>query len=416
MQLLTINHPSQAAQRPLRTMRIHDENQAPASLVLPGKTIHQRNKSSPALTTVTQNGVVKAGVKRQAFADVSNVVRPLQVTRDDTALRGKNVVEPIKEVKQQQQENKPSQLLRPAQRPLSVAGLKGFLNNLTSSNPKSVNVDVQENVQPVANIARPTISKRTTTVFREDDQPMPVPQREPLVQQRPAATNIISRTVSTFSQKQPVDQIQQVQKVAAYEPRMDVAPQVQLPEYHDMRSDGVGLYDSNLLPEIHTDPSFFEPLDIYEDAAAHLVPETELVHPATQQHIPAPIESHHLLPVSELEGYWEEEGYDEQYDEEGYTTARSLRSKGDYTTGGTTVVLAPRITAKVEQELAEARDVMFQVKSANEQEDDESWDTSMVAEYGDEIFDYMRKLEVMQTSSSCNTRPRLTLASGSHEA
>jgi len=236
-----------------------------------------------------------------------------------------------------------------------------------------------------------------------------------LIQQRPAATNIISRTVSTFSQKQPAEQVQQVQKIATYEPRMDVAPQVQLPEYHDMRSDGAGLYDSNLLPEIHTDPSFFEPLDIYEDAAAHLIPEPELVHPTAQQHNPTHVESHHLLPVSELEGYWEEEGYDEQYDEEGYTTARSLRSKGDYTTGGTTVVLAPRITAKVEQELAEARDVMFQVKSANEQEDDESWDTSMVAEYGDEIFDYMRKLEVRHLSSGISLS-RLTLYPGPHEA
>lgn len=137
MQILTMSH-QQQPQRPLRALRIRDENQPPTA-VLAGKTIHQRNKSSPALTTLAQNGIAKAGVKRQAFADVSNIARPVNITRDDTALRGKSIAEPVKEIKLQETATaRPGALLRPAQRPLSVAGIKGFLTNLTSSNAKSI--------------------------------------------------------------------------------------------------------------------------------------------------------------------------------------------------------------------------------------------------------------------------------------
>jgi G2/mitotic-specific cyclin 3/4 len=395
MQILTMNH-QQQPQRPLRALRIRDENQAPTA-ILAGKTIHQRNKSSPALTTLAQNGVAKAGVKRQAFADVSNIARPVNITKDDTALRGKSFAEPVKEMKLQDTAiARPGALLRPAQRPLSVAGIKGFLNNLTSSNAKSIVAEQQENPLPLphANTAK-TMSKKATQVFRE---PEPI-AREPLVEQHPSINNVLARSNTNFSQNQyeTIEPVQQLQKVVSnhMDYRQDVAPQVLLPEYHDARSDGVRLYEAASLPEINTDmPSFFEPLEeMYEDAVAHNVQPQELVHPAIQQQHQQEFESHHQ-PMSEVEGFYDEEVYDDQYDEEGYTTARSMRSRGDYTTGATTVVLAPRVTAKVEQELAEAREVMAHIKMANEQEDDESWDTSMVAEYGDEIFEYMRKLEV----------------------
>jgi hypothetical protein len=96
--------------------------------------------------------------------------------------------------------------------------------------------------------------------------------------------------------------------------------------------------------------------------------------------------------VSEPEEYWEDEE-EEIYDEQGYTTAHSYRSRGDNTTGGATTVLFPKVTKKVEREIAAAKELVERSRTQDEI-DDEQWDTSMVAEYGDEIFAYMRELEV----------------------
>jgi len=381
IQLLTTGEQIQP-QRPLRTLRMRDENQAPIDAIIAGKTVHQRNKSSPALTTLAQAGAIKAaGMKRTAFADVSNVVRPLQVAaRDDSVLNVKSTnalnIKP-------QENTKNTTFAKPAQRPLSVAGIKGFLNNLTSSNTSAARLnatDNQENALPPANTSK-SITKRNTTVFRETEP----------AQQRPSIANILGRSQSTLGQ---VEQQHINVPASVYDPRLEVANHVQLPNYHDARSDGARLYDSNVLPEIPTDlPSFLDPLEVYEDAASHLPPHQELAH--TVSHHSAPGEpDRHMLPVSELEGYWEEEGYEDQYEEEGYTTARSLRTRSDFTTGAPTVALEPVITARSEQELFDAHAIVSELRGGSEAEDDESWDTSMVAEYGEEIFDYMRKLEV----------------------
>jgi hypothetical protein len=92
------------------------------------------------------------------------------------------------------------------------------------------------------------------------------------------------------------------------------------------------------------------------------------------------------------EEYWDEDEDEEYYDADGYTTARSLRSRGDNTTGGVTLVLAPRVTAKTQRELEAAR-IFVEANRSAEDIEDEQWDTSMVAEYGDEIFEYMHSLE-----------------------
>ncbi|OAQ99903.1 hypothetical protein LLEC1_06711 [Akanthomyces lecanii] len=95
--------------------------------------------------------------------------------------------------------------------------------------------------------------------------------------------------------------------------------------------------------------------------------------------------------LSEPEEWDEEE--DEEYDDQdqAYTTAHSFRSR-DYTTVGATTLLAPRVTARIQRELEEAR---FEVENSKFADDfeEEAWDVSMVAEYGDEIFDYLRELE-----------------------
>lgn len=83
--------------------------------------------------------------------------------------------------------------------------------------------------------------------------------------------------------------------------------------------------------------------------------------------------------------------FEDELDHEYNTTAGSF---GDITSDFSTVttVLNPADNKKA---LAEIADAKVHVSATRTQDDveDEQWDTSMVAEYGDEIFDYMRDLE-----------------------
>lgn len=83
---------------------------------------------------------------------------------------------------------------------------------------------------------------------------------------------------------------------------------------------------------------------------------------------------------------------EDEYYEDGYTTARSFGLRGE-STGGVTTVLAPKYTDKVQIELNHAKAYVDATRTPEDIED-EQWDTSMVAEYGDEIFAYMHELEV----------------------
>lgn len=107
------------------------------------------------------------------------------------------------------------------------------------------------------------------------------------------------------------------------------------------------------------------------------------------------------LPVAaELEEYWDDEEEQELCDEQGYTTAHSYRSHGDNTISGTTTLLAPHATVDDEEELDMAKAYVVDHQTEEEIEE-EAWDVSMVAEYGDEIFTYMRDLEVCSFFPIC---------------
>jgi hypothetical protein len=90
------------------------------------------------------------------------------------------------------------------------------------------------------------------------------------------------------------------------------------------------------------------------------------------------------------EQYYEVEEEDYGY-EEGYTTARSFGMQGE-STGGVTTVLAPKVSDNIKDEIQAAKEFVEATRPPEDIED-EQWDTSMVAEYGDEIFQYMHELE-----------------------
>lgn len=95
--------------------------------------------------------------------------------------------------------------------------------------------------------------------------------------------------------------------------------------------------------------------------------------------------------LSEPEEWWDDEEEEYEDAEQAYTTAHSFQP-GDLTTNATTM-LKPKVNAQVMRELEAAR---LEVLRSRQQEDieEEEWDVSMVTEYAEEIFGYLRQQEV----------------------
>lgn len=98
----------------------------------------------------------------------------------------------------------------------------------------------------------------------------------------------------------------------------------------------------------------------------------------------------------------------EDGDDDGYVTAHSYKSRGDYTTGAVTAEVLPEMTSRSRREVAAATRLVEASKTTDEVEE-ESWDTSMVAEYGEEIFTYMKELEVSRVIHASSTRQNTAL-------
>jgi G2/mitotic-specific cyclin 3/4 len=337
----------------MRALRIRDENAPPAQLPA-GKTLHSRNKSTPALSTLGQVGGIKAAAtKRTVFADVSNTTRQ-PAAKDDMVVGGKKkgleVLKDTAVVAVKEITSKPGALSRPAQRPLANITSKANASSGSDEAASAVLKPADVN-QPAANIRKILSKKSSTAVFQEaPSDPIieaalaPVPSRQPLPTQPSSFPN--------------VDRASAQSQLPAT-----------IPEEEDKAEAHKGAEDR------------YEYLDALEEQARVLEQER----------------NEELAKVNgtnglEQEEYWDEEEEEEYYDADGYTTARSLRSRGDNTTGGVTLVLAPRITTKTQRELEAAR-VFVEANRSAEDIEDEQWDTSMVAEYGDEIFEYMHSLE-----------------------
>ena len=408
-------------------LRLRDENMPPASNVGVLKTIHQRNKSTPALSALLKPAMTnQIQPKRSAFADLSNTVRSFVAAKDDMALFKKSAYEniplkdaynPVKEAVKPVQATVPGALLRPAQRSLSIMGMKTnqAFAATTATIAKPVVGDVRESslgvavVEPAAEsiITRKPLAKRQTAIFREPELPQPV--LAPIVE----LTAITSLQPNTVTVAAPPFAAPDTQK-ALPEP----------PLSEEQAIDGVSLLPalppqdpieflqltSNFQENFQESfPSFSEvdPTSIYPEIQLHnplpattepiisLNEEKEVYLPALESQFKAldPALDEKIIPISvpDIDGYWEEEDDEEYFDAEGYT-ARSIRSRGDNTTGAMTTVLAPRVTAAIDRELAAAK-IFVEQNRTDEDIEDEMFDTSMVAEYGDDIFDYMRDLE-----------------------
>ena len=390
------------------------------------KTLHQRNKSSPALSTIHQAGSLNLAAKRTAFGDVSNTTNVSRPSKDDSVIGAKGEYNISEKSLPTQQDKKPPSFLRPAQRPLSVSGLKGLLNNVANStNLPSVKqplVDIQQPLQQTSQAAntRKPMSKKSTHVFKdavtmqpqhsvhESQKPLPTTGPvAPVHRELPPRQQLKESNGSKEPQLKPQPtQSKLVGQITALEPAVaPSAAQASSEEPAVLRSDGIYI-DEHGQVQFYGLGESVEHVEVLQPSDKGMLLSVELpnqngkmaqdqvldaylakLHPESQRR-------HTLAPVSEPEECWDDEG-EENYDEEGYATVRSFKSRGENTTGGATTVLFPKVNQRTRKEIAAAKELIEGSKTAEELED-EAWDTTMVAEYGEEIFQYMKDMEVRE--------------------
>ena len=367
-------------------------------------------------------GVLKAAAKRTAFGDVSNTINVARPSKDDSAIGGKGELGNLEKIIIAPQEKKATSFLRPAQRPLSVSGLKPSINSTThSSNQPHIKHTIPDGQllpQPSDALSntRKIVNKKSTAIFNDAASIQPVHTAIDL----PEPSNLLAPIVPDHRELQSKQQPKSIDEGHIPQPRpkgglsrdtsecqsQEAPPKTQtLPDPAErptiLRSDGIYI-DEQGQEQLY---DYVDPIELAEiapaekDALSDVALSKQIGRTSFERYSevsiskPQPTQKATLATVSEPEEYWDDEG-EENYDEEGYVTARSFKSRGENTTGGATTVLFPKVNLKARKEIAAAKDLIERSKTAEELED-EAWDTTMVAEYGEEIFQYMRDLEVM---------------------
>ena len=394
-------------------MRARVDENVPPAVNGPQKTIHHRNKSSPALATLANTGNAKANVMRTAFGDVSNIVNGNRFgpSKDDLSYPVKPKSHIPEKTTLVQEESKPAALLRPAQRPLTASNLKSLLPSTNAKELDTFDHQAAGNERPttapvIAN-SRKVLTKRNTTIFKDTLLPTvseitAAPQKDlatgftfvpPVHQSLKKDTSTVDNGKLDVSQLQPSIHDVTVQQTSESSLKEKLSHSVKEPGLTaaDEREEPQIFHDSLPVQEPQTEnqhqalTAITENNNLVSDSATTALPEVTKAMPDSSHdrysQLPQPLEA---------EEYWDDE---ENVDEDGYVTAHSYKSRGDNTTGGATTVLFPQITKQVKRELAAAKQLVEATRTAEEIED-ECYDTSMVAEYGDDIFTYMKELEV----------------------
>ncbi|KAK3070226.1 B-type cyclin [Teratosphaeriaceae sp. CCFEE 6253] len=350
-------------QRP-RAVKVHDENMPPPAVIMngvaAGKTLHQRTKSTPSFGSLLQAGAVKAANKK-VLGEVNANIR---LIRDDSEV-GK--ASPGKIVMLEPAKPAPAAFARPAARPLA---------SKSSSSQATVQIITQGPAEP--ELAKKLVAKKSTKVLKEAPAAPPVEPKE---------------AISTA----PVHQTLAAPKPAAPAPVKPLPSATAVQHQEVRKTESVPLRDepATRAPPNHVNagshmapPGFASQQDYINFVAAQNAAQMHYQHPPMHT-VNGHSQYSHLDPMPVEQFYDVDE--DEYYCEDGYTTARSFGLRGE-STGGVTTILAPKETEKVQKELVEARMFVDSTRTAEDIED-EQWDTSMVAEYSDDIFGYMRELE-----------------------
>lgn len=372
---------------------------------------------------MAQTGGLKAAAKRTAFGDLSNAANVTRPSKDDSAILTKaNVTVTEKHVALLPQEKKTTAFSRPAQRPLSVSGLKSLLHNVAGphgqTSVRQTPIEPQQPAQPAVQQAntKKAAREKSTVVFTDAAISYPDPTKAdkdvPATAPLPPVHRELPSSQQPREEKQPLNlkpSSEHAQDTILNVPQSFYTaeePAIAVPwsdETAPLRSDGIYIDNHGEIQHY----VFADENDDQEDQAPEAIGEARDTAPTIDPRLVEKVDQYlkdreqerqadvgsrsKLPPVSEPEESWDQE--DGDYEEEGYVTARSFKSRGENTTNGVTTVVFPKVNQKIKKELATAKELIESTKTA-EEIDDETWDTSMVAEYGEEIFGYMRDLEV----------------------
>ncbi|KAF4969369.1 hypothetical protein FSARC_3395 [Fusarium sarcochroum] len=354
--------------------------------------LHQRHKSAGNLATMANNTTTatagfRGPAKRAAFGDMTNVSKQVGQTRDEGksikvySSNGVGQGHVGAPVNKENSAHSKDTFSRPAQRHANLASTRTALESKTSdANKKTLRNGSQENyVRKDTHIVTkaPALSSTQNAPALQPRHYKSQPQLKPQQQQGSLRRTQSKQLEKIVPRPDAVDM--------GYKATNPVALPTQEPDYP---YDHAAYLDSMYLPiETGVDLDALQK-DEYPEPLAKLpeISEEEPVVPVSYEEGPVPA-------MSEPEECWEEED-DEDFDDQdqAYTTAHSFRSR-DLTAGGATTIVPPRVTARVQRELEDAREEVERTRTQDEVEE-ELWDVSMVAEYGDEIFEYMRELEI----------------------
>lgn len=358
---------------------------------------HQRNKSMGNGKTMATIGTLNAPPKRTAFMDVSNVgnmVRPVVESKNKGVVKNqvKTLVSAInsRDVRPTDKENKATVL---ASKPLNAAP-KTILGSIAAvSSNKPVVRSVASSIPATGTYhdrasVKPGPKKMTTTSFVYKQEVTAAAGQVEIV-----ATQVVDKSAKNprHYKSQP-----QLSKLSS-DQQQPVLRRTQsrfLPKVDKI----VDVEHEADVPDDATEAAYEDAVEQFQDnkfAGAPAAHEAGAAVRSYDYSVPAHMD-HKSLPGSvgapEPEEYWDEDD-EQEYEVEGYTTAHSYRSHGDNTTVGATTLVAPKMTSMVEKELQMAKEIV-QESLTEEEIEDEAWDISMVAEYAEEIVEYMRDLEV----------------------
>lgn len=326
-------------------MRIYDENMPPQNLQ--GKTLHQRTKSVPALSTVhsaaarTAAAAALTAANKKVLGEVNANVKVLQPAKDDSVL-GKKIID-TDIVKPQ-----PLPLARPATRP-STAKSFSTITVPTLAAAKDPIVPLQEP-------ARKLVVKKNTKVLKDSDI---------IVAPGGALPSVASETHVNESATIGAPVLAPVHSVL-----VDTVLSQDLPLHENVNNvaslpqQGYEDKDCTQQPEVQVEQS--------QPSASALASTTAVPLPAQQRF--------------EEDATWHE--CDDYFTAQSMTTTTTITSAVEFP-----VALMPKHTEKTRATIQTAKSYVDSLKVEQEY-DDEEWDTSMVAEYSEEIFEYMRKLEI----------------------
>ena len=361
-------------------------------------------------------GALNVPPKRTAFGDLSNTSRPVVdvVGKDASKARVKSAIAPANsrdtrfDYKENGRAPAASRASTHGTKYLSAAPIGKATNRGTTLASQTTS---SSTTQPVV---KPGVFKKTTAVY-QDKREYEASSGSELPSSVDALVALVDKQIGEKQNKNPrpyksqpqlkTDQpilrrtqskyLSNCERLSEDEDQEDVDDDVTEAAYED----AVEQFSKDLDGAVED--------DLVEAAGAVQEPAHRVEFDPDLQVAPYPPSRHSkALPVppatSEAEEYWDEDEEQDQelYDEQGYTTAHSYRSHGDNTTGGPTTMVAPKATAIEKRELDIAKAYVLQNQTEEEVEE-EQWDVSMVAEYGEEIFEYMRELEVCRPRFRC---------------